>query len=117
MGTTLTDCAALLRNEVLSIIPGTVNTQHGTASQNKKIKSGSDISKDEVYHLPQVADISIADSGHGHKVTFRSPVLRPRLMSSPPYWSLSQYPMTCLKFLIQRHHGRIHTVRQKEGQN
>ena len=29
----LEDCAALLRDEVFSVVPGTVNTEHGTASK------------------------------------------------------------------------------------
>ena len=49
-----------------------------------KDKSVSDISEDEVFHLPQVPDTPIAVSGHGHKVTFRSPVVRPWLVSSTP---------------------------------
>ena len=48
--------AALLRYEVFSVIPGTVNMQHGTASGNRQIKSGSDLIEEEVfesYQLPQ----------------------------------------------------------------
>ena len=36
-------------------------------------------------HLPQVPDMPITGSGHGHKVTFRSPVVRPGSISSTPY--------------------------------
>ena len=49
--------------------------QCGTASKNRKGKSGSDYSDDEVFQLPQVQDMPIAGSSHGHKVTFRSPVV------------------------------------------
>ena len=38
--------------------------------------SGSDYSDDEVFQLPQVPDTPITGSGHGHKVTFRSLVVR-----------------------------------------
>ena len=48
------------------------------------MKSGSYFSDDEVFYLPQVPDTPIADGGHGHKVTFRSPVVRPRSVSSTP---------------------------------
>ena len=81
----LKDHVALLRDEVFNVILGTVNMQHGTASQNKKIQSSSDISEDEVFHLPQVPDMPIAGSGHGHKVTSRSLVVRPALVSSTPH--------------------------------
>ena len=73
----LEDGAALLKNEVFNVIPGTVNTQCGNASHTRKIKSGSDFGDDEVFHLPQVPDKPIAGSGHVCKVTFRSPVIRP----------------------------------------
>ena len=81
----LEDYAALLRDEVFSVIPGTVNTQHGTAFHMRKVKSGSNFSNDEAFHLPQVPDMPIAGSGHGCKVTFRSLVVRPRLISSTPH--------------------------------
>ena len=71
----LKDCAALLRDEVFSVIPCTVNVQHGTVSKNKKIRSGSEYSEDEVFQLPQVPDMPIAGSSHGQEVTFRSPVV------------------------------------------
>ena len=48
------------------------------------MKSGSDCSDDEVFHLPQVPDTLIAGSGHGHKVTFRSLVVRSGSVSSAP---------------------------------
>ena len=81
----LDDHAALLRDEIFNIIPVTVNMQHGTASKNRKVKSGSDYSDDEVFHLPQVPDMPIAGSSHGHKVTFRSPVVRLGSISSTPH--------------------------------
>ena len=59
--------------------------QHGTASKNRKVKIGSDYSDDEVFQLPQVPDTPIAGSSHGHKVTFRSPVVRPGSISSMPH--------------------------------
>ena len=43
------------------------------------------MSDDEVFHLPQAPDMPIAGSGHGHKVTFRSPVVRPGSISSTPH--------------------------------
>ena len=58
----LEDHAALLRDEVFSVIPGTVNMQHGTASKIRKITSGSEYSEDEVFQLPQVPDTPIAGS-------------------------------------------------------
>ena len=42
----LEDHVALLRDEVFSVIPSTVNMQHGTASKNRKVRSGSDDSED-----------------------------------------------------------------------
>ena len=69
----LEDHAALLRDEVFSVIPGTVNMQHGTASKNRRARDGSNYSENEVFQLPQVPDMPIA----GQKVTFRSPVVRP----------------------------------------
>ena len=75
----LEDRAALLRDEVFSVIPGTVNTQRGTASKNRR-RNGSDYCEDEVFQLPQVPDTPIA----GQKVTFRSPVVRPGSVSSTP---------------------------------
>ena len=81
----LEDNAALLRDEVFSIIPGTVNMQHGTASKNRKIKCGSKYSNDEVFQMPQVPDTPIVGSSHGQKVTFRSPVVRPGSISSTPH--------------------------------
>ena len=63
----LEDHAALLRDEVFSVIPGTVNMQHGTASKNRKVRSGSDYSEDEVFQLPQVPDMPIAGVAMGRK--------------------------------------------------
>ena len=80
----LEDCAALLRDEIVSVIPGTVNTQHGTASKNRQVKSASDYSDYEVFQLPQVQDTPIAGSSHGHKVIFRSLVVRQGSISSMP---------------------------------
>ena len=77
----LEDRAALLRDEVFSVIPGTVNTQRGTASKNRRTRNGSDYCEDEVFQLPQVPDTPIA----GQKVTFRSPVVRPGSVSSTPH--------------------------------
>ena len=74
-----------MRDEVFSVIPGTVNTQHGTASKNRKVRSGSNYSKDEVFQLTQVPDMPIAGSSHGQKVTFRSPVVRQGSVSSTPH--------------------------------
>ena len=76
----LEDHAALLRDEVFSVIPGTVNMQHGTASKNRKARDGSDYSENEVFQLPQVLDMPIA----GLKVTFRSPVVRLGSVSLTP---------------------------------
>ena len=80
----LEDHASLLRDEVFNVIPGTVNVQHGTALENRKIKRGSKYSEDEVFQLPQVPDMPITGSSHGHKVTFRSLVVRPGSVSSTP---------------------------------
>ena len=77
----LEDRAALLRDEVFSIVPGTVNTQCGTASKNRGVRNGSDYSDDEVFQLPQMPDTPIA----GQKVTFRSPFVRPGSVSSTPH--------------------------------
>ena len=81
----LEDCAALLRNEVFSVIPGTLNMQHGTASKNRKVRSCSNYSEDEVFQLHWVPDMPIAGNSHGQKVTFRSPVVRPGSVSSTPH--------------------------------
>ena len=53
--------------------------------KNRKNKSGSDYNDDEVLQLPQVPDMTIVGSGHGHKVTFRSLVVRPGSISSTPH--------------------------------
>ena len=45
----LEDYTALLRDEVFSVIPGTVNMQHDTASKSRKIRSGSKYSEEEVF--------------------------------------------------------------------
>ena len=81
-GLTLEDHAALLRDEVFNVVPGMLNKQCGTASRRKKVKSGSEVRKDKAFHLPQVADMPLAGSSHGHKVTFRSPGVRPGSVSS-----------------------------------
>ena len=81
----LVDHAALLRDEVFNVIPGTINTQCGTTSHNRKVKCGGDFSDDEVFNLSQVPDTPIAGSGHGHKVTFRSLLIRPGSVSSTPH--------------------------------
>ena len=81
----LEDCAALLRDEVFSVVPGTVNIQCGTASKNRRARDGSNYSEDEVFQLPQVPDMPIAGSSHGQIVTFRSPVVRLRSVSSTPH--------------------------------
>ena len=78
----LEDCAALLREEIFSVILGTVNMQHGTVSKNWKNKSDSDYSDDEVFQLTQVPDTPITGSSHGYKVTFRNPVVRLGSISS-----------------------------------
>ena len=62
----LEDHASLLRDEVFSVVPGTVNTQCGTASKNRRARDGSDYSENEVFQLCQVSDMPIA----GQKVTF-----------------------------------------------
>ena len=81
-----------IEDEIFNVVPGTVNTQHGMASYSRKVKSGSDFSDDEVFHLPQVPDMAIAGSGHGHKVIFRSLIVRPGSISSTPHLGLQ--PMT-----------------------
>ena len=97
----LEDHAALLRDEIFNVILGTVNTEHGNAFHVSKMKSGSDFGDDEGFHLPQVPDMPIAGSGHGHKVTFRSPVVRPESVSTthclvpqPVSFDLSRIPDT-----------------------
>ena len=57
----------------------------GLCQEIEKVKSGIDLSEDELfesYHLPQVPDMPIAGSGYGHKLIFRSLVVRPGLLSS-----------------------------------
>ena len=95
----LEHCAALLRDEMFSVVPGTVNMQHGTVSKNRKIRSGSEYSEDEVFQLPQVPDMPFAGSSHGQKVTFRSPVVRlgsisstPQLVPQPMSFDVSRIP-------------------------
>ena len=78
--------------------------QHGTMLWSDKKKGSRDMSEDEVFgsdHLPQVPVMPIADSSHRHRVTFRSLVMRPRLVSSTPClvpqqvsFDLSQIPET-----------------------
>ena len=48
-------------------------------------KYGSEYSDDEVFQLLQVPDTPIAGSSHGQKVTFGSPVVRLRSVSSTPH--------------------------------
>ena len=73
-----------MRDEVYSVIPGSVNMQRGTASKNRRARDGSNYSEDEVFQLPQVPDMPIAGSSHGQIVTFRSPVVRLGSVSSTP---------------------------------
>ena len=56
----LEDHAALLRDEIFSVVPGTVNMQHGTALKNRRARDGSNYSENEVFQLPQVPDTPIA---------------------------------------------------------
>ena len=86
--------AALLRDEIFSVVPGIVNTQCGTASKNRRAKDGSDY-ENEVFQLPQVPDMPIA----GQKVTFWSPVVRlgsvsstPHLVPQPVFFDVLQIP-------------------------
>ena len=81
----LEDCAALLRDEVFSVVPVTVNMQHGIALKYRRVRDGSNYSEDEVFQLPQVPDMPIAGSSHGQKVTFRSQVVRPGSVSLTPH--------------------------------
>ena len=53
--------------------------------KNRKVKSGSDDSEDEVFQLPQVPDMPIAGSSHGQKMTFSSLVVRLGSVSSTPH--------------------------------
>ena len=78
------DHATLLRDDMFSVIPGTVNMQCGTASKNRKIRSGTKYSEDKIFQLPQVPNMPIAGSSHGQKVNFRSPVVRLGSVSSMP---------------------------------
>ena len=94
--------AALLRDEVFSVILGRVYTQHGTASRNRKIKGGSKLGEGKVfesYHLSQVLNTPITGSGHVHKVTFRSLDVRlgsvsstTHLVPQPVSFNLSRIP-------------------------
>ena len=81
----LEDHAALLRDDIFSVIPGTVNMQHGMALKSRKIRSDSKFSNDEVFQLPQVPDTPITGSSHGQKATFRSLVVRLGSISSMPH--------------------------------
>ena len=81
----LEDHATLLRDEVFNVVPGTVNTKHDSVSKSRKLRSGSDYSKDDVFQLPQVPDTPTAGSSHGQKVTFSSPVVRLGSVSSTPH--------------------------------
>ena len=67
--------------------------------KNRKIRSGSEYSKDEVFQLPQVPDTHIAGSSLGQKVTFMSPVVRlgsissmPQLVPQPVSFNVLQIP-------------------------
>ena len=79
---------ALLRYELFNVIPGTVNKQHGTASQpDQRTGVRTVIENHEVFdscHLPQIPDTPIAGSSYGQKATFRSPDVRPWSVSSTP---------------------------------
>ena len=109
----LEDRAALLRDEIFSVIPGTVNTQCGTASKNRRVRDGSDYSENEVFQLPQVPDMPIAGSSHGQRVTFRSPVVRPGSVLLTPPLGLSQCLSMCHEFPTVKHLGRTQTMRLK----
>ena len=95
----LEDHAALLRDKVFNVIPGTENMQHGNTSKNRKVISGSDCSDNEVFQLPQMPDTPIAGSSQRHKVTFRGLVVRPgqissmcHLVSQPVSFNVSRIP-------------------------
>ena len=74
-----------LRDEVFNVVPGTVNTKCGSASKRRKVRIGSKFSNDEAFQMPQVPDTPIEGSSHGQKVTFRSSLVRPGLISSMPH--------------------------------
>ena len=96
-GQLLVKCAALLRDELFSVIQGTVNTQHGSASKNRKTRSGSELSEDDIFHLPQVPDILLAGSSHGPRVTVVRPGSispTPHLVHQPVSFNLSKIPYT-----------------------
>ena len=105
----LEDHAALLRDEVFSVVPGTVNMQHGTSSKNRRASDDSGYSEDEVFQLPQVLDTPIA----GEKVTFRSPVVRPGSVSLTPRLVPQPVFLMYCKFLTAKYLGRTQTVRLK----
>ena len=77
---TLELCAALLRDRIFGVIPGTVSTQWGTASQAcQRTNDRAVIEDGEVFNswnLPQIPGTLISRSSHGCKVTFRFPVTR-----------------------------------------
>ena len=52
----LEEHVAHLRDEIFNVILGMLNMQCHTASNNRKTRSGSKLSDDEVFHLPQVHD-------------------------------------------------------------
>ena len=59
--------------------------QCDTVSWIGKKKGGRDMSEDKMFesdHLTQMPDMPIPGSGHGHKVTFKSLVMRPGSVSS-----------------------------------
>ena len=99
--------------------------QSGTVSKNKN-KSGSDYSDNAVFHLPQVPDIPIAGSSHGHKVTFRSLIVRPQSISSKPHLVPQPVPFNVLRIPDSKTSGkdtdseakvRIRTPHQKVKKN
>ena len=53
--------------------------------EERKLTVAVEVSEDDEFHLHQVPDKPIAGNGHGHRVTFRSPVVRPGSISSTPH--------------------------------
>ena len=76
----------------------------GTLLQLSKRKGGRTTIEDDIFdscHLPQIPDMPMAGSGHGHRVTLRSPVMRtgsvsstPHLVPQPVSFNLSEFPDT-----------------------
>ena len=87
--------------------------QHGTASKNRKVRSGGNYSKDEVFQLSQVPDMPITGSSHGQKVTFRSLVVRLGSVSSTPHLVPQPVSFDGHKFPTVRHLGRTQIMRLK----